>query len=165
MSARILELAQQKSTKTPEGSKPTWTEEEVRQIILHSREWKEVKFRHQGRSKYGVDCIGLFSEVAKEIGRDIPIPSNYTHHPDQTFLLAEMNRLFDKITKEEFTIGDLALMRFMDDQKRIPCRHVVMRTDLGVLHSSAQFRKVTEHGLDDEWWAKIEHCFRMRRMA
>ena len=165
MSLRTLGSVHPRSTRTAEASKPTWTEEEVRQIILHSREWMNVKFRHQGRSKYGVDCIGLFSEVAKEIGRNIPIPSNYTHHPDQQFLLAEMKRLFDKITKAELAIGDLALMRFMDDQKRIPCRHVVMITDLGVLHSSAQFRKVTEHCLDDEWMAKIEHCFRMRRVA
>jgi cell wall-associated NlpC family hydrolase len=165
MSHRILELAQQKSTKTQAGNKPTWTEQEVQEIIVHSRGWMNVKFRHQGRSKYGIDCIGLFSEVAKEIGRDIPIPSNYTHHPDQQFLLSEMCRLFDKITKAEMSIGDLVLMRFMDDNKRIPCRHVAMITNLGVLHSSAQFKKVTEHGLDEEWMEKIEHVFRMRRAA
>jgi cell wall-associated NlpC family hydrolase len=151
-------------TKTQAGSKPTWTDEEVQQIILHSRGWMHTKFRHQGRSKFGVDCIGLFAEVAKEIGRTIPIPSNYTHHPDQRFLLSEMCRLFDKITKPEMQVGDLLLMRFMDDQKRIPCRHVAIVTNLGVLHSSAQFKKVTEHGLDDEWMQRVEHVFRMRRV-
>jgi hypothetical protein len=99
------------------------------------------------------------------MGRTIPIPSNYTHHPDQKVLFAELNGLFEKITKAEMAVGDLLLMRFMDDQQRIPCRHVAIRTDLGVLHSSAQFKKVTEHGLDSEWMAKIEHVFRMRRSA
>lgn len=165
MSAKILESVPQKSTKTQAGSKPTWTDEEVQQIILHSRGWMDIRFRHQGRSKSGIDCIGLFSEVAKEIGRSITIPNNYTHHPDQKFLMSEMCRLFDKITKAEMQIGDLVLMRFMDDNLRIPCRHVAIITDLGVLHSSAQFRKVTEHGLDDEWMEKIEHVFRMRRAA
>jgi len=165
MSVKILESAQPKSTKIQEGSKPTWTDVEVQQIILHSRKWMGSKFRHQGRSKSGIDCIGLFSEVAKEIGRDIPIPNNYTHHPDQKFLFSEMNRLFDKITKAEMQAGDLVLMRFMDDHLRIPCRHVAIITNLGVLHSSAQFRKVTEHGLDQEWMEKIEHVFRMRRVA
>lgn len=125
----------------------------------------DVKFRHQGRSKSGVDCIGLFAKTAEEIGRTIPIPSNYSHHPDQKFLFAEMCRLFDKIPKKEMKIGDLVLMRFMDDKLRIPCRHVAIRTDLGLLHSSAQFRKVTEHGLNDEWMDKIEHVFRMKRVA
>jgi cell wall-associated NlpC family hydrolase len=137
----------------------------VQQIIVHCREWLGVKFRHQGRSKSGIDCIGLFAEAAREIGRTIPIPSNYTHHPDQKVLFAELNRLFEKITKAEMAVGDLLLMRFMDDQQRIPCRHVAIRTDLGVLHSSAQFKKVTEHGLDSEWMEKIEHVFRMRRSA
>ncbi len=164
MSARTLESVQPKLTKTQVENKPTWTDEEVQQIILHSREWMHTKFRHQGRSKSGVDCIGLFSEVAKEIGRTISIPSNYTHHPDQQFLFDEMCRLFDKIPKAEMQIGDLVLMRFIDDAKRIPCRHVAMVTNLGVLHSSAQFKKVTEHGLDDEWMRKIEHVFRMRRV-
>ena len=164
MSVKILKSVQQRSTRTRAGNKPTWTDEEVQKIILHSREWMHTKFRHQGRSKSGVDCIGLFSEVAKEIGRSIPIPSNYTHHPDQKFLLDEMSRLFDKITKAEMQIGDLVLMRFMDDQQRIPCRHVAIVTNLGVLHSSAQFKKVTEHGLDEEWMRKIEHVFRMRRV-
>ena len=165
MSSKTLESVQQRLTKTRVENKPSWTEEEVQQIILHSRQWMNVKFRHQGRSKYGIDCIGLFSEVAKEIGRDIPIPNNYTHHPDQKFLFNEMCRLFDKITKAEMQVGDLVLMRFMDDHLRIPCRHVAMITDLGVLHSSAQFKKVTEHGLDQEWMNKIEHVFRMRRSA
>ena len=163
MSVKTLESVQQKSTRTQAGSKPVWSDEEVQQLVLHSREWMHTKFRHQGRSKYGVDCIGLFAEVAKEIGRSIPIPSNYTHHPDQKFLLSEMNRLFDKITKKEMAVGDLVLMRFMDDQTRIPCRHVAIVTNLGLLHSSAQFKKVTEHGLNDEWMAKIEHVFRLRR--
>lgn len=163
MSVKTSELVRRKSTKIPAVNKPTWTDEEVQEIIKRSRSWMNVKFRHQGRSKCGVDCIGLFSEVAKEIGRDIPIPSNYTHHPDQKFLFAEMNRLFDKITKAEFTVGDLCLMRFEDDLRRVPCRHVAIRTEFGVLHSSAQHRKVTEHSLDDEWMDRVEHCFRMRR--
>lgn len=165
MSAKTLESVPRRSTRTAEASKPTWTDEEVRQIVVHCRGWIHTKFRHQGRSKSGVDCIGLFAEVAKEIGRTITIPSNYSHHPDQIFLLAELTRMFDKITKAEMAVGDLLLMRFMDDQQRIPCRHVAIRTDLGVLHSSAQFKKVTEHGLDSEWMAKIEHVFRMRRSA
>ena len=165
MSVKTLESVQQKSIKIQAVNKPTWTDEEVQQIILHCRGWMNVKFRHQGRSRSGVDCIGLFSEVAKEIGRDITIPSNYTHHPDQKFLFSEMCRLFDKITKPQMAVGDLVLMRFMDDHLRVPCRHVAMVTNLGVLHSSAQFRKVTEHGLDQEWMDRIEHVFRMRRPA
>jgi len=164
MSHKTLESVQPRSTKTAEASKATWTDQEVHQIILHARKWIDVPFQHQGRSLSGVDCIGIFSSVSKEIGRTIPIPNNYTHHPDQKVLISEMERLFDRIKKSEMAYGDLVLLRFADDQKRVPNRHVAIRTDLGLLHASATFRKVTEHTLDDEWMAKIEHCFRLRRV-
>ena len=164
MSHKTLESVQPRLTKTAEANKPTWTDQEVWGIIAEARGWIDVPFRHQGRSTSGVDCIGIFSCISQKIGRNIPVPNNYTHHPDQKFLLSEMERLFDRIEKSELAPGDLVLLRFADDRRRVPNRHVAIRTDLGLLHASATFRKVTEHTLDDEWLAKIEHCFRLRRV-
>jgi cell wall-associated NlpC family hydrolase len=146
-------------------NKPTWTEEEVWKIITIAREWIDVPWVHQGRSRNGVDCIGLFYCVSLELGRPIKMPSNYTHEPDPKVLMAAMEELFDRVTKKEMAIGDFVLMRFEDRHNNVSNRHVALVTNLGIIHSAALYRKVTEHGLDEEFRNRIEMVYRMRRVA
>lgn len=144
--------------------KPLWTEQEVKQIIKLSRGYLNVPWRHQGRSKIsGVDCVGIFSCVADELGRPIEIPSNYTHDPDPKILMQHMEKYFDKVLKSEMHVGDFVLMRFPDGRRRMPNRHVGLLTNIGLLHSGAEARKVVEHTLNDEWYDRIEHVYRLRR--
>lgn len=163
MSSRTLEFPQPKLTKTAEENKPTFSEEDVVQLITLAREWINVKWQHQGRSKSGVDCVGIFQTIGIEMGRNFQIPDNYTRTPDQKVLVAHMEKFFDRVHKEERKPGDLVLMRFMDERLRMPNRHVGLLTDLGILHAAANFRKVTEHTLDDEWLNRIEYVYRLRR--
>lgn len=144
-------------------NKPEWTEEEVTLVINRSREWIDVPFRHQGRSRVGCDCVGLFSCVAEDIGRPIPIPDNYTRLPDQKPLIDTMEKYFDRVPKDQKQPGDFVLMRFADNKQRVPNRHVALLTPLGIIHAARLYRKVTEHTLDDEWEDRIEYVYRMRR--
>lgn len=42
-----------------------------------ARGWIGVPSRHQGRSRAGVDCIGLVVMAARDCGLDVPITANY----------------------------------------------------------------------------------------
>lgn len=166
MSSKTSEFPLQKLTRTAvESDKPTFTDAEVVQMVTLAREWIDVKWRHQGRSMSGVDCVGIFQQIGQQLGRNFQIPNNYTRNPDQKVLVAHMEQFFDRIPKDDRKPGDLALMRFVDERLRMPNRHVVLLTDLGILHAAANFRKVTEHTLDDEWLNRIEYVYRLRRKA
>lgn len=146
-----------------EVNKPTWTEADVQALIATCRTWIGVPWRHQGRSRQGVDCVGIFACVALGLGRHIQIPKNYTHDPDPTVLLAHMHQYFDEVPVADMQPGDFLLMRFLDRNQRMSKRHIALKTNLGILHAAATYRKVTEHTLDDEWFNRIEQVFRMRR--
>ena len=38
------------------------------EIVEYARTWLGTKWRHQGRSKQGIDCIGLIIRTAEEFG-------------------------------------------------------------------------------------------------
>lgn len=37
------------------------------QIVVEARKWLGVRWRHQGRTKYGLDCVGLIIKVAHSL--------------------------------------------------------------------------------------------------
>jgi cell wall-associated NlpC family hydrolase len=139
------------------------TELEVQEIIAHARAWIDVPFRHQGRSRTGTDCVGLFACIASEMGRPDPIPSNYSREPDSALLLAELRKRFEEIKITDARPGDFLVMRFETLKQNVERRHVAMLTDRGIIHSAAMYRKVTEHSLTDEWKIRIENAFRIPR--
>lgn len=135
--------------------------DEIATFILKCREWDNIPWRHQGRSRLGVDCVGLFAAVAGEMGKPQVIPNNYHRDPDGKLLLAELRRRFQEIKVKDVQVGDLVVMRFENLQGVPTNRHIALRTDRGIIHSAAMYRKVCEHTFDDEWERRTEHAFRM----
>ena len=142
-----------------------WTDAEVQNIIQVARTWNGVRFRHQGRSRSGVDCVGLFSCIGTEVGRPDPIPNNYSHNPDTRLLMTEMKKRFDEVLIKDMLPGDLLMMRFENAFGKASNQHIALRTDCGIIHAAAMYRKVCEHSLTPEWFNRIEHVFRFKRVA
>lgn len=46
-------------------------------FVAAARGWIGVPSRHQGRSRGGVDCIGLVVMAARDCGYDVPMTANY----------------------------------------------------------------------------------------
>jgi cell wall-associated NlpC family hydrolase len=139
------------------------TDAEIQAMIDQARTWINVKFRHQGRSRFGVDCVGLFACVAGELGRPDPIPANYSREPDSRLLLAELRKRFEEIKINETRPGDFLVMHFENVKGVMDRRHLALRTDKGIIHSAAMYRKVTEHGLTPEWANRVVTAFRIPR--
>jgi len=137
------------------------TQQDIPAFISKCREWESVPWRHQGRTRSGVDCVGLFSCVANELGFPQVIPTNYHRDPDGKLLLAELRSRFMEIKVKDREAGDLVVMRFENLQGVPTNRHLALLTDCGILHSAAMYKKVCEHTFDDEWLNRTEHCFRL----
>lgn len=126
-------------------------------IIAAARAWLEVPFTHQGRSRLGVDCIGLVINVGWQLGflpRSYDV-QGYDRMPDGS-LFGECDRLLERIPGPVF--GCIVAMRFASDPQHIGFigEHHGHPT---LIHSLSTARKVTEHRLLNPWPGYIVGCF------
>ncbi|WP_426269137.1 NlpC/P60 family protein [Dyella kyungheensis] len=120
----------------------------------------KVRFRHQGRSRNGVDCAGLVFVSLSAAGRPPIDMQSYGREPLGGRLRAHLALNFEPVAKEFMAPGDVVLMRFRGE----PC-HVAIVGDytyggLSLIHSYAQVKKCVEHRIDDEWNSYIVEVFR-----
>ncbi|MEO5376067.1 MAG: C40 family peptidase [Alphaproteobacteria bacterium] len=130
--------------------------------ILHTaRGYLGVRFRHQGRSRGGLDCAGLIVAVAHDLGLSDADYTAYGHEPDGRTLHTLLARHMDEVAPGDMALGDVVFMAF----QAFP-QHLGILADAGrpfsLIHAFAPARKVIEHRLDDEWAGRIRNCYRYR---
>lgn len=118
------------------------------QVIVAARSYLGVRWKHQGRSRLGIDCLGLLIAVASDLGLSAHDSTDYPRIPDGFRLMRELNTHLRPVS--ECDVGDVLLMRFNTNPQ-----HVAIKTDVGIIHSYANARKVVEHGLDATWSSRI----------
>jgi cell wall-associated NlpC family hydrolase len=123
-------------------------------IVAAARGYLGVRWHHQGRSKAGVDCLGLVVVVAHELGLSTADSTDYGRLPDGMRLRNELARHLEFV-RGPGEPGDVLLFRF----ERRPM-HVGIVSDIGLIHAFANLRKVVEHRLDDAWRARVVSAFR-----
>lgn len=124
------------------------------QFVAEARTWLGVPFLHQGRSRKGVDCIGLFICVGEDTGRVPPNfeRNNYGREIDTNELITKIGSYCEQIAQPE--LGCLMTMSW----GQFP-RHSALYCGLDrhgqprMLHSFGKKRiyKVVEHGWTGAW--------------
>lgn len=130
-----------------------------RRIVEEARTWIGVPWRHQGRSRLGIDCAGLIIRVGIDLGLTTYDVTAYQRRPDSLAFVEHFRRggARDKPLTEAQP-GDI--MIFRDDI--YPCHSTIVSEREGVphiIHAYAKRRKVIEEPLDHEWLAKRAFCF------
>lgn len=130
-------------------------------IILAARAYLGVRFRHQGRSKSGLDCAGLVICVAHDLGISDVDFTAYGHDPDGRTLHTLLAKHMDELPPGDMHVGDVVFMAF----QAYP-QHLGILADGGrpfsLIHAFAPARKVIEHRLDDEWMGRIRNVYSYR---
>jgi cell wall-associated NlpC family hydrolase len=124
------------------------------EVIACARTWVGVPFLHQGRSRAGVDCIGLAIVVARELGlidETVDEPG-YGRVPRGGLLGRALGQHCEPIAAP--TPGGLVLMRW----RREPM-HVAIVGDGTLLHSYEAVGRVVEHGFDAQWRGRVVQAF------
>lgn len=121
-------------------------------IVAAARSYLKVRWHHQGRSRAGVDCIGLVVVVAHQLGLSRADVADYGRLPDGKALRGLLAQHL-MITRDAQP-GDVLLMRM----ERNPL-HVGIVSDVGLIHAYAPMRQVVEHRLDDLWRARVVSAF------
>jgi len=128
--------------------------------IEKARSFLNVKWRHRGRSKFGIDCIGLIVISVKAGGIEMNDRVNYGRHPWKDGLRNELIAHFGKCVEGEYLPGDVALIKW---QGAAEASHVgiIANSNYGLtlIHSFSQ-SSVVEHLIDDVWKSRIIEVYR-----
>ena len=149
---------------------PPLTPEETARFVAEARSYLGVRFRHQGRSRTGVDCVGLALVALSVLHRPAYDAGAYSREPLRQGLRAAVVRNLGEpvlartpetpVPVSEMRVGDVALMRFLGEPTHVGIIADYPYGGFSVVHSFAQVRKVVEHRLDSEWVGYITEVFR-----
>lgn len=140
-------------------------EVDARDIIAKAEEAIGWPFRHQGRTKEGIDCIGLIFHVGIGTGlvQNLNLPEYYNNlgysrlpsfeGPDAHWLLEELRATFQQVRRPK--MGDIVYCR---DKKWV---HVGFVTPQDMIHAyAANIRRVVKHPYDRQWKDRTVGIFR-----
>lgn len=116
-------------------------------IVAEALTWEGVPWRHQGRTRKGIDCAGLPILVGLSLGLTDYNPRDYPRRPDGTFL-SHFEKVLERVGVVSIQPGDVIV--FNDHLH--PCHCGIVATKYGqpsVIHSHAQRRQVIHERLDE----------------
>jgi cell wall-associated NlpC family hydrolase len=116
-------------------------------LTTKAREWLGVRFVHQGRTRFGCDCLGFIAGVLGELGEPLALkllPSNYGREP-QGLLLETLTKNCKQIPLQP---GALLLIEW--PLSNFPS-HAALFTGASMIHSYEAAAHVVEHGYRAPW--------------
>ena len=128
-------------------------------VVEDARSWIGVRWRHQGRTRHGIDCAGLVIMVAAKHGLQDTNPVNYPRRTNgaqfvEYFRAAGMT----DVAFADRLPGDVILVQ----DKGLPCHCGFLSSKRGVdhyIHGAALRKEVVEEPLEF-WLPKITHVLR-----
>jgi len=126
-----------------------------------ARSYVGCKWRHRGRSRFGIDCIGLVIKALQAGGIAFKDRLDYGRDARENGLERELREHFGEPVNDALQAGDIVLMHF--EEQTAP-NHVgiigIHNERLTLIHSSGELL-VCEHGLEGEWLSRIVARFRL----
>lgn len=127
--------------------------------LAEARTYIGSKWRHRGRNKFGIDCIGLLVVAMTAGGFVMRDRTDYSRTPHLDGLEREMLEHFGEPV-DDLRPGDVVLMAW-DGQAEPSHVGLIGNGVHGVtlIHSYSQI-SVTEHGIDEAWRKRIVRIYR-----
>lgn len=128
-------------------------------IAEEARRWVGTPYVHQGRTRFGVDCVGLIVCVRHAVE---PIPAwleeqtNYRPVPSDDRLLQRVATHCDRIETAEQ--GCLIVIKWPYSQHPA---HVALFADGNMIHAYGKVREVVEHGYRGPWLRQTHSLWRL----
>ena len=131
------------------------------EIVAAARGYLGVPWRHQGRTRAGLDCAGLIVMVARDLSLSDYDSTAYGRRAQGHAFIEPFRQTMDGVPLPEMQIGDVLL--FADAAYPCHCGIVSERHQLPhLIHAYALRRQVVEEPYAGEWPAKVKFCFRFR---
>lgn len=136
-------------------------------ILKEARSWINVPFKHQGRTRNGVDCVGLVVVVCRALGVSSYDSTVYSRRPSEDIsqFLGHFRENCIELPKwTDAKPADLLVF----SHRGLPC-HVGFRSSIqrspAVIHSVAAYRCVRETPLTNEWLDSVKFAFQLPNLT
>lgn len=136
----------------------------TRQDILRvARSYLGCRWKHQGRSRWALDCAGLIILVAHELGLFDCTTRVYPRAADGVTLRACCEEFLEALPGvADVQPGDVLSF---DDGGRYPCHLAIVgdgAAPCSLIHATPQARRVVEQRADETWLARVRAAYRFR---
>ena len=128
-----------------------------------ARQYVGVPWRHLGRSREGIDCIGLVLLAARDCGIAADDPAPYAREPSSQRLRQELARHLDEVPIAAARAGDVLVFNLGLYAGHLGVRgvHPAYRVP-SVIHAYAPRRRVVEEPLATIDAGTLTGVFRVR---
>jgi NlpC/P60 family putative phage cell wall peptidase len=139
-------------------------------VVAEARTWIGTPWQHQAHAKgIGADCAGLIGGVAVALGL-VPADwwdtaaaphAGYSRQPSGDGLLRVLDRFMLRISTAAVQPGDVAVMRFRRDPQHLGIVVPYAAGGLALVHAmnGGAVREVSEHRIDERWYARMMHAY------
>tara|TARA_R100000152_G_C6777873_1_gene208044 strand:+ start:2869 stop:3270 length:402 start_codon:yes stop_codon:yes gene_type:complete len=132
----------------------------MREIADTALAYVGTPFVHQGRSKHGLDCVGLLVQVARDLGFEAHDFTAYSLRPSSAQLMRLIGRSCDRVEGDP-EVGDILVFQYIGPGWP---QHAAIKTMRGMVHSyRGGPNKVVEVSFDDAWKDRLHSVWRYRR--
>lgn len=123
-----------------------------RAIVYSARRYLGIPFRHQGRTKKGLDCIGLLVRAMRDCGYLLADRTDYGRLPADRKLIESLTDHFGPPVRFS-SVSDLSPGEIVAMSWGAEAGHIGLITDhpegIGIIHSYALAGRVIEHSFSD----------------
>jgi cell wall-associated NlpC family hydrolase len=131
-------------------------------IVKVARSYVGTPYKHQGRSRKGIDCIGLVICVAQEFGVQLIAPNDYAPSPSSNLVLKHADTQGIIIPDKKIALGRIVVMWGMTSQE---AQHFAVVGDMNgrftMIHAFSKRGMVVEHSWDNFWIRRIMKVYEL----
>lgn len=138
------------------------------EIVRVARTWLRVPYLHQGRNRFGADCVGFPLGVYAELGVELPDWRAYGTEADPDELLRRLRAALGPeiavhpVRFADLQPGDIVLFRF---PRTTAPRHIGIVSDrttggFNFIEANGNEGRVIERRLDERYLSRVTHVFR-----
>ncbi|MDX2095657.1 MAG: NlpC/P60 family protein [Alphaproteobacteria bacterium] len=139
------------------------------ELIACARQFIGVRFAHQGRTKAGLDCLGLLILTAQTLGLQVAgeevaaldVP-HYGTRPDVLLLKEKLDTHLLPVARTALREGDVVLLKVQGVPQHLALlADYPMPGELAMIHAYAPARQVVEHRYDAHWRRDTYAAYRL----
>ena len=136
----------------------TSKDEIVTKYLEKARSYINTPFKHQGRNKNGLDCIGIVVVPLNDIGFFTYENKNYRKYGLGGEIIDVLSKYCYEVEKPfKYMAGDILLF------SKGASQHLAIYTDKNtIIHAHNFVGKVVEHSLTQDWEINITKVFRYK---